>query len=126
MRLLLRPSTRAYRGLLDFAFGSPCLVDCGSVRAVVCSGEALSYDLKERFFSTLDAELHNLNGPTEAAVDVTHWKCEPGGEDRVVPIGANREAVGATSARRRTQAVDLGVEQGDQLPLAGREDLKGD
>ncbi|MGH8534955.1 MAG: hypothetical protein ACREXM_00485 [Gammaproteobacteria bacterium] len=26
MRLLLRPSTRAYRGLLDFAFGSPCLV----------------------------------------------------------------------------------------------------
>ena len=27
MRLLLCPSTRAYRGLLDFAFGSPCLVD---------------------------------------------------------------------------------------------------
>jgi len=27
MRLLLRPSTRAYRGLLDFAFGSPCLVE---------------------------------------------------------------------------------------------------
>jgi len=27
MRLLLRPSTRAYRGLLDFAFGSACLVD---------------------------------------------------------------------------------------------------
>jgi Malate synthase len=29
MRLLLRPSTRAYRGLLDFAFGSPCLVERG-------------------------------------------------------------------------------------------------
>ena len=26
MRLLLRPSTRGYRGLLNFAFGSPYLV----------------------------------------------------------------------------------------------------
>ena len=34
MRLLLRSSTRAYRGLLDFAFGSPCLVDgCDSGKA---------------------------------------------------------------------------------------------
>lgn len=74
--------------MLEVFLGQPSLNEyCGSVRAVVCSGEALSYVLKERFFSTLDAELHNLYGPTEAAVDVTHWKCEPGGEDRVVPIG---------------------------------------
>jgi len=60
---------------------------CRSVRAVICSGEALSHDLQERFFSTLDAELHNLYGPTEAAVDVTHWPCRRDSAERVVPIG---------------------------------------
>ncbi|HLM54812.1 MAG TPA: amino acid adenylation domain-containing protein [Pyrinomonadaceae bacterium] len=60
---------------------------CGSLRRVVCSGEALTYDLQSRFFSRLDAELHNLYGPTEAAVDVTFWQCERAGDLRVVPIG---------------------------------------
>jgi amino acid adenylation domain-containing protein len=60
---------------------------CGSLRDVICSGEALSYDLQERFFSRLDARLHNLYGPTEAAVDVTYWECQRGGKERVVPIG---------------------------------------
>jgi len=60
---------------------------CKSVRAVICSGEALSHDLQQRFFATLDAELHNLYGPTEAAVDVTHWPCQRDSEENVVPIG---------------------------------------
>jgi amino acid adenylation domain-containing protein len=60
---------------------------CASLRRVICSGEALSYDLQSRFFSQLDAELHNLYGPTEAAVDVTYWQCEREGGLRVVPIG---------------------------------------
>ncbi|MBV9773708.1 MAG: amino acid adenylation domain-containing protein, partial [Gemmatimonadetes bacterium] len=60
---------------------------CGSLRRVVCSGEALPYELTERFREVLPAvELHNLYGPTEAAVDVTYWRCEPR-ERRVVPIG---------------------------------------
>ena len=49
---------------------------CASLERVICSGEALPFDLQQRFFSTLPAELHNLYGPTEAAVDVTHWRCE--------------------------------------------------
>ncbi len=60
---------------------------CASLRRVVCSGEALPYELTERFREALPGvELHNLYGPTEAAVDVTHWACEPR-ERRVVPIG---------------------------------------
>ncbi|HEU0079427.1 MAG TPA: amino acid adenylation domain-containing protein, partial [Longimicrobiaceae bacterium] len=60
---------------------------CGSLRRVVCSGEALPYELTERFRAALPGtELHNLYGPTEAAVDVTYWACEPR-ERRVVPIG---------------------------------------
>jgi amino acid adenylation domain-containing protein/non-ribosomal peptide synthase protein (TIGR01720 family) len=58
-----------------------------SLRRVICSGEALPFELQERFFSRLTAELHNLYGPTEAAVDVTRWACRRGDERRVVPIG---------------------------------------
>jgi thioesterase domain-containing protein/acyl carrier protein len=50
------------------------------------SGEALSYDLQQRFFERLNAKLHNLYGPTEAAIDVTFWECVAN-EERSVPIG---------------------------------------
>ncbi|MBZ5569981.1 MAG: amino acid adenylation domain-containing protein [Acidobacteriia bacterium] len=60
---------------------------CGSVKRVICSGEALPFELQERFFGLLDAELHNLYGPTEAAVDVTYWACERGSARKLVPIG---------------------------------------
>jgi amino acid adenylation domain-containing protein len=58
---------------------------CTTVRDVICSGEALSVELQERFYECLTARLHNLYGPTEAAVDVTAWECERGRE--IVPIG---------------------------------------
>lgn len=61
---------------------------CRSLKRVICSGEALPYELQQRFFERLDAELHNLYGPTEAAVDVSYWQCRPEGDARkVVPIG---------------------------------------
>jgi amino acid adenylation domain-containing protein/non-ribosomal peptide synthase protein (TIGR01720 family) len=60
---------------------------CTSLRRVMCSGEALSFDLQQRFFARLGAELHNLYGPTEAAVDVTSHACEPGDRRGIVPIG---------------------------------------
>jgi amino acid adenylation domain-containing protein len=60
---------------------------CRSLRDVICSGEALSADLQERFFARLAARLHNLYGPTEAAVDVTAWACRPDDRRRPVPLG---------------------------------------
>ena len=60
---------------------------CQSLRHVVCSGEALSVDLQNRFFDRLNAKLHNLYGPTEAAVDVTCWECQNRSDLRTVPIG---------------------------------------
>jgi amino acid adenylation domain-containing protein len=63
------------------------LATCGSLRQVVCSGEALGVDVQELFLERLDAELHNLYGPTEASVDVTFWKCTRDAERRSVPIG---------------------------------------
>ncbi len=60
---------------------------CTSLKRVFCSGEALSYELQERFFAAFDAELHNLYGPTEAAVDVTYWACQKESDEKIVPIG---------------------------------------
>ena len=61
---------------------------CRSLRQVICSGEALGYELQEQFFERLGkTKLYNLYGPTEAGIDVTWWECEPGSKRHVVPIG---------------------------------------
>lgn len=66
----------------------PDLERCRSLKRVICSGEALTYDLQERFFARFpQVALHNLYGPTEAAIDVTYWQCQPRSSDKVVPIG---------------------------------------
>jgi amino acid adenylation domain-containing protein len=62
--------------------------DAPALRRVFCSGEALSYELQERFFACFPTvELHNLYGPTEAAVEVTFWSCRAADPRRTVPIG---------------------------------------
>lgn len=76
-----------------------------SLRLVVCSGEALADQLKERFFQRFPGvELHNLYGPTEASIDVTWERCRPGPEHPVLigrPI-ANTQ-VYVLDAHRRAQ-----------------------
>jgi enterobactin synthetase component F len=57
------------------------------VAHVFVSGEALPPELRDRFHTTLSAELHNLYGPTEAAVDVSHWPASSDDSSRPVPIG---------------------------------------
>ncbi len=61
---------------------------CKRLRRVLCSGEALSYGLQQRFEVRLPGvELHNLYGPTEAAIDVTAWRCQSNVHQGMVPIG---------------------------------------
>ncbi|MGC2781044.1 MAG: amino acid adenylation domain-containing protein, partial [Bradyrhizobium sp.] len=60
---------------------------CVSLRAVMCSGEALGGELKARFLRRSPSELHNLYGPTEAAVDVSAFACRLDADAVSVPIG---------------------------------------
>ncbi len=60
---------------------------CRSLQRVICSGEALPFDLQEQYFSRFQASLCNLYGPTEAAVDVTFWNCRTDYGKNLVPIG---------------------------------------
>src|SRR6185436_17830641 len=73
--------------MLQVFVEQPGLARCAALRQVFCSGEALPFELQERFFARHRAELHNLYGPTEAAVDVTFWRCERDSARRIVPIG---------------------------------------
>ncbi len=60
---------------------------CPTLKRVICSGEALTPELRQLFFSRHNAELHNLYGPTEASIDVTAWQCQKDDSDPCVPIG---------------------------------------
>jgi acyl-coenzyme A synthetase/AMP-(fatty) acid ligase/acyl carrier protein len=87
----------------------------GSLRRVVCSGEALPFELQERFFAALPGvELHNLYGPTEAAVDVTYRACRPG---EPVTIGAPVANTRIHLLDRRMEPVPAGVP--GELHIAG-------
>lgn len=59
--------------------------NCTSLKRVICSGEALAPELKDRFYKALNSHLHNLYGPTEASVDVSYYACKQ--EDSSVWIG---------------------------------------
>ncbi len=73
--------------MLQIFLEEPAIAECRGVRRVICSGEALPFELEQRFFARMTAELHNLYGPTEAAVDVTYWACSANSGLRTVPIG---------------------------------------
>ncbi|WP_432077244.1 AMP-binding protein, partial [Streptomyces wuyuanensis] len=63
----------------------PDAASCAPLKNVMCSGEALSVELKNQALRTLGCSVHNLYGPTEAAVDVTYWECRA--DEDTVPIG---------------------------------------
>ncbi|MFI7633174.1 amino acid adenylation domain-containing protein [Nonomuraea sp. NPDC049400] len=65
--------------------GAPSL---DRLRRVLCIGEALPYDLRDRFLTAYPGvRLFNLYGPAEAAIHVTDHECEIESGQRPVPIG---------------------------------------
>jgi acyl-CoA synthetase (AMP-forming)/AMP-acid ligase II/acyl carrier protein len=89
-----------------------------SLRRVVCSGEALPADLKDRFLGHMTGvELHNLYGPTEAAVDVTATQCHQGGETTSVSIGRPVSNTQIYVLARDFRAVPVSV--GGELHIGG-------
>ena len=95
--------------MLQAFLAEPRSQQCSSLKYVFCGGEALSYELQERFYSCFDAQLYNLYGPTEASIDATSWHCQQKSDRRIVPIGrpiANTQTYILDSAM---QPVPIGV-----------------
>ena len=80
-----------------------------SLRRIVLSGEALSAPLARRCLEASEAELHNFYGPTEAAVDVTFWRCRADLLDRPVPIGRPIANLLTYVVDRELRPVPIGV-----------------
>jgi amino acid adenylation domain-containing protein len=91
---------------------------CGSLKRVICSGEALSRELEKEFHRRVGKELHNLYGPTEAAIDVSCWECRPEHEHMSVPIGRPIANTQLYILDRDLEAVLVGA--GGELHISGK------
>ncbi|MCB7162458.1 amino acid adenylation domain-containing protein [Bacillus subtilis] len=82
---------------------------CSSLQHVMCSGEALPYELQEEFFNKMGARLHNLYGPTEASIEVTHWECKRSSDYKFVPMGRPISNIKLYVLDKQMQLVPIGV-----------------
>ncbi|MGZ9705569.1 non-ribosomal peptide synthetase [Pseudomonas sp. GNP013] len=73
--------------LLQVFIDEPLAAECTSLRRLFSGGEALPAELRNRVLAQLPAvQLHNRYGPTETAINVTHWHCAVADGERS-PIG---------------------------------------
>ncbi|MBZ9783465.1 non-ribosomal peptide synthetase [Pseudomonas sp. REP124] len=73
--------------LLSLFIDEPQSAECTSLRRLFSGGEALPAELRNRVLAQLPAvQLHNRYGPTETAINVTHWHCSSADGERS-PIG---------------------------------------
>jgi amino acid adenylation domain-containing protein len=85
---------------------------CDSLRLVMCSGDALSYELQQRFFDTFKhLDLHNMWGATEHAPESSYYVCrrEELGCRGIVPIGKPGANTQLYILDRWMQPVPIGV-----------------
>jgi len=83
---------------------------CPSIRHIVCSGEELPATLQNKCLEQFPhAQLSNLYGPTECAVDVTSWECTRDEAEGRVPIGRPIANTRIHVLDRRGRPVPIGV-----------------
>ncbi|MQU57095.1 amino acid adenylation domain-containing protein [Pseudomonas helleri] len=73
--------------LLRLFVDEPQALQCRTLRRLFSGGEALPAELRNHVLQQLPAvQLHNRYGPTETAINVTHWQCARDDGERS-PIG---------------------------------------
>ncbi|HVG18996.1 MAG TPA: condensation domain-containing protein, partial [Blastocatellia bacterium] len=95
--------------MLQVLLDEPGLPSCKTLRRVYCGGEAMSVNLKERFFTRLSATLVNFYGPTESTVDTTYWVCEPNDSHDTVPIGRPIDNIEVYLLDARLEPAPVGI-----------------
>ncbi len=96
--------------LLRLLLDEPALPQCRTLRHVFCGGEAMDAALARTFRSRCRAALHNMYGPTEAAIDATFWTCSDRDGDTPPPIGHPIANASAHVLDERMQPVPVDVE----------------
>ena len=103
--------------MLQALVEEPGFRECRTLRRVFCGGEALPSVLQEKFFASLPAQLVNLYGPTEIAIDASSWVCQPGDRRSLAPIGRPKSNVQTYVLDANLQPAPPGV--AGELYLAG-------
>ncbi|MCF5721436.1 non-ribosomal peptide synthetase [Pseudomonas syringae] len=95
--------------LLQLFIDEPLAAECTSLRRLFSGGEALPAELRNRVLAQLPAvQLHNRYGPTETAINVTHWHCRAEDSERS-PIGRPLGNVICRVLDEQLNPVPLGV-----------------
>ena len=95
---------------LQLLLATPDVSRCRSLRNVFCGGEPLTATLINQLYQHLPTViLHNLYGPSEAAIDTTFWACKPLPEKGSVPIGRPIANVQTYILDSHLQPVPIGV-----------------
>ena len=95
--------------LLQLFIDEPLAAECTSLRRLFSGGEALPAELRNRVLAQLPAvQLHNRYGPTETAINVTHWHCRAEDGERS-PIGRPLGNVVCRVLDEQLNPVPLGV-----------------
>ncbi|WP_411378981.1 non-ribosomal peptide synthetase [Pseudomonas sp. MPB26] len=95
--------------LLQLFIDEPLAAECTSLRRLFSGGEALPAELRNRVLAQLPAvQLHNRYGPTETAINVTHWHCRAEDGERS-PIGRPLGNVTCRVLDEQLNPVPLGV-----------------
>jgi amino acid adenylation domain-containing protein len=95
--------------ILRAMLADPAIAQCGALRRVSCGGEVLPYEVVQRFWATLVAELWNEYGPAEAAITTTAFHCERASSGPPVPIGRPIANVTIHIVDAHLQPVPVGV-----------------
>jgi amino acid adenylation domain-containing protein len=96
--------------LLRLLLDEPALPACRALRHVFCGGEAMDAALARTFRARCSAALHNMYGPTEAAIDATFWTCTDSDGDGPPPIGRPIANASVWVLDERMQPLPAGVE----------------
>ena len=109
--------------MLEVLLESEGLDECANLKIVTAAGEALTRELRDRFYSQTNAKLYNLYGPTEASLAVTYWVCEPDGKERVIPIGRPMSNARIYILDKHLEPVPIGV--AGELHIGGKAPGRG-
>lgn len=93
------------------------LSSCRSLRHLFAGGEALDQTLVNDIARQYSGQIHNLYGPTEATIFACHWRCRPGAEEKIVPIG--RAIPHARTYVLNAQRAPVAPGESGELYLAG-------
>lgn len=96
--------------MLELFATEPDVGECGSLRVILCGGEAASPKLLNTLALALpDAAVFNMYGPAEATIDVTAWRCRRPEPDSTVPIGRPLSNVSAYVVDEDGELLPAGV-----------------